>query len=203
MVSPSRGFQLICTKVAPTSDRFICNEAQQVTSVCVSSSRLPSLGSRCTQSTFGGSGPICLPTSSYSVQGGGETQGIPMQQNHYDSSRVAKHALVLGPGSHVKPDSSVLAQPTLPTDYPFDQIPHKNLLNLNLHAWLLGPKSSRSKASLRQWQHELRLNQINLPSEVIHCCKGVPQYNQCTTCQIYSQLPPVSVPGQEVTTKYY
>ena len=73
VVSPSRGFPVDMHQVAPTSDRFICNEAQQVTSVCVTSSRLPSLGSGCTQSTFGGSGPICLPTSSYSVQGGGET----------------------------------------------------------------------------------------------------------------------------------
>ena len=34
---------------------------------------------------------------------------------------------------------------------------HRNLSNLNLHAWLLEPQQSRSRASLRQWQHELRL----------------------------------------------
>ena len=42
---------------------------------------------------------------------------------------------------------------------PFNQVLHRNLSNLNLHAWLLEPQQSRSKASLRQWQHELRLNQ--------------------------------------------
>ena len=40
---------------------------------------------------------------------------------------------------------------------PFSQIPHKNLTNLNLHAWLLESQLSRSRASLRQWQQELRL----------------------------------------------
>ena len=41
--------------------------------------------------------------------------------------------------------------PNLPTQ-PFNQIPHRNLTNLNLHAWLLEPQQSRSRASLRQWQ---------------------------------------------------
>ena len=40
---------------------------------------------------------------------------------------------------------------------PFNQIPHRNLTNLNLHAWLLEPQQSKNRASLRQWQRELRL----------------------------------------------
>ena len=40
---------------------------------------------------------------------------------------------------------------------PFNQIPHRNLTNLNLHAWLLEPQQSRNRASLRQWRQELRL----------------------------------------------
>ena len=44
----------------------------------------------------------------------------------------------------------------------FNQIPHRNLVNLNLHAWLLEPQKSKSRASLRQWQQELRINQISL-----------------------------------------
>ena len=40
---------------------------------------------------------------------------------------------------------------------PFNQIPHRNLTNLNLHAWLLEPQQSKNKASLRQWQQKLRL----------------------------------------------
>ena len=52
-----------------------------------------------------------------------------------------------------------LSLPYLPNllTQPFNQTPHRNLSNLNLHAWLLEPQQSRSRASLRQWQHELRL----------------------------------------------
>ena len=39
----------------------------------------------------------------------------------------------------------------------FNQIPHRNLTNLNLHKRLLEPQQSRNKVSLRQWQKELRL----------------------------------------------
>ena len=49
-----------------------------------------------------------------------------------------------------------LCLPNLITQ-PFNQIPHKNLPHLNLDASHLEPQRSRSKASLRQWQHELRL----------------------------------------------
>ena len=35
---------------------------------------------------------------------------LPVQENHPDSSRVAKHALVLGLGSYVKLDPTVPAQ---------------------------------------------------------------------------------------------
>ena len=40
---------------------------------------------------------------------------------------------------------------------PFNQIPHRNLTNINLDAQLLEPQYSRSRASLRRWQQELRL----------------------------------------------
>ena len=52
-----------------------------------------------------------------------------------------------------------LCLPNLPNllTQPFNQIPHRNLTTLNLHAWLLEPQKSRHRASLRQWQQELRL----------------------------------------------
>ena len=46
---------------------------------------------------------------------------------------------------------------------PFNQVLHRNLSNLNLHAGLLEPRQSRSRASLRQWQHELRLLKEDQP----------------------------------------
>ena len=49
-----------------------------------------------------------------------------------------------------------LTLPFLPNllTQPFNQIPHRNLTNLNLHAWLIEPQQSRNRASPRQWQQE-------------------------------------------------
>ena len=69
------------------------------------------LGSGCTQSVLGKSGPICLPTSSHLGQSGGEVTGLPLQQDHSDHPRVAQHALVLGSGGNVQSDPSVSAEP--------------------------------------------------------------------------------------------
>ena len=61
-----------------------------------------------------------------------------------------------------------LSLPNLPNllTQPFNQIPHRNLTNLNLHAWLLEPQQSRNKASLRQWQQELRLLKGDQPDQI-------------------------------------
>ena len=58
-----------------------------------------------------------------------------------------------------------LCLPNLPNlvSQPFNQTLHRNLSNLNLHAWLLEPQQSRSRDSLRQWQHELRLLKEDQP----------------------------------------
>ena len=60
-----------------------------------------------------------------------------------------------------------LSLPNLPNllTQPFNQIPHRNLTNLNLHAWLLEPQQSRNGASLRQWQQELRLLRGDQPDQ--------------------------------------
>ena len=57
-----------------------------------------------------------------------------------------------------------LSLPNLLTQ-PFNQIPHRNLTNLNLHAWLLESQKSKNRASLRQWQQELRLLKEDLPDQ--------------------------------------
>ena len=61
----------------------------------------------------------------------------------------------------------LLSLPNLPNllTQPFNQIPHRNLTNLNLYAWPLEPQQSRSRASLRQWQHELRLLKEDQPDQ--------------------------------------
>ena len=60
-----------------------------------------------------------------------------------------------------------LSLPFLPNllTQPFNQIPHRNLTNLNLHAWLLEPQQSRSRASLRQWQQKLKLLKEDPPDQ--------------------------------------
>ena len=83
VVSPSRGLLSYMQKVAPASGRPIYHEVQQhITSVCVTSSGSPSYGSGCTQSAMGGSGRVCLSTSSHLGQSGGEIAGHPMQEDH-------------------------------------------------------------------------------------------------------------------------
>ena len=96
VVSLSRGLPNIMQQVAPASNRPICYEVQQqVTSICVTSTGSPGHNCGCTQSAMGGSGRICLPTSSHLGQSGGEVAGLPMQENHSDCSGVTQHALVL------------------------------------------------------------------------------------------------------------
>ena len=94
----------------------VCHQVQQqTTTVCITGTRPPGLGSGCTQPLLEGPGPIRLPTGSHLGQSGGEAPGLPLQQNNSDCSRVAQHALVLGPGSNVKPDPTVSAQHTQPS----------------------------------------------------------------------------------------
>ena len=97
MVSPSGDLPSNTQQVAPASTRPICHVVQQqVAFVCVTGTRSPGHCSGCTQSAMGGSGRICLPTSSHLGQSGGEVAGLPMQENHSDCSGVAQHALVFG-----------------------------------------------------------------------------------------------------------
>ena len=58
-----------------------------------------------------------------------------------------------------------LCLPNLPklVTQPFNQTLHRNFSTLNLHAWLLEPQQSRSRASLRQWQQGLILLKEDQP----------------------------------------
>ena len=105
VVSPSRGFLINMQQVAPTSNRSICQKVQQkVTSVCVTGTGSPGFSSGRTQPVMGGSRCIRLPTNRHIGQGGGEVAGLPLQENHFDCSRVAQHTLVWGSSGHVQPD---------------------------------------------------------------------------------------------------
>ena len=111
VVPPSGSFSKVVQQMAPASDRPICHKVQpQVTSVCVSSTGLPSCSSGCTHSAMGGSGCIRLPTDRQIGQSGGKIIGLPMQETHSDCPGVAQHALVLGLGDHVQSGPSQPAQ---------------------------------------------------------------------------------------------
>ena len=113
MVPSPRGFPSYMLPVAPAISGPVRHQIQQqTTTVCVTSSKPPGMGSGCTQHVMGRSGPICLPTSSHLGQSGGEVTELPMQQNRTDCTRVAQHALVLGSSGNVQSDSTVSAQPT-------------------------------------------------------------------------------------------
>ena len=104
-------------QVAPTSNRLVCYEVQQqAPTICVTGTGSSGHSSGCTQPALGGSGRICLPTSTHLGQSGGEVAGQPLQENHPDYPVVAQHALVLGPSGHVQPDSPEPAQSAQPVN---------------------------------------------------------------------------------------
>ena len=116
VVTSSRSVPSCMFKVASATSGPVCHQVQQqTTTVCITGTRPPGLGSGCIQPLLGGPVPIRLPTGSHLGQSGGEAPGLPLQQNNSDCSRVAQHALVLGPGSNVKPDPTVSAQHTQPS----------------------------------------------------------------------------------------
>ena len=116
VVTSSRSVPSDMLQVAPTPSGPVCHQVQQqTTSVCITGSRPPGLGSGCTQPFLGGPGPIRLLTGSHLGQSGGKAPGLPLQQNNSDCTRVAQYALVLGPGNNVKPDPTVSAQHTQPS----------------------------------------------------------------------------------------
>ena len=115
MVPQSRDIQSNMQPVAQTPSGPICHQVQQqqqTTTIRLPSPRPSSLGSGCSQSVLGGSGPLRLPTSSHLGQSGGEVTGLPVLQNNSDCPRVAQHALVLGSGDNVQPNPTVPAQHT-------------------------------------------------------------------------------------------
>ena len=67
-----------------------------------------------------------------------------------------------------------LSLPSLSNQLTINQIPHRNQTNLNLHAWLLVPSQSRNRASLRQWQHELRPLRGDQPDQYMYMRQSGP-----------------------------
>ena len=164
VVTSSRSVPSCMFKVASATSGPVCHQVQQqTTTVCITGTRPPGLGSGCTQPLLGGPGPIRLPTGSHLGQ-------VVEKLQDYPCNRI----ILIAPGWPNMPwfwdlvamSSQIpLCLPSIPNlvSQPFNQVLHRNLSNLNLHAWLLEPQQSRSKVSLRQWQHELRLLKEDQP----------------------------------------
>ena len=153
-------------QVAPASNRPICHEVQQqVAFVCVTGTRFPGHCSGCTQFAMGGSGRICLPPAVILGKVVEKLQDSPCQRIILIApgwSNMPWFWDLVAMSSQIPLNLSFL--PNL-LSQSFNQIPNRNLTNLNLHAWLLEPHQSRSRASLKQWQQELRLLKEDQPDQ--------------------------------------
>ena len=137
--------------VAQTPNGPFCHQVQQqAPTVRLPCPRPPGLGSGCSQSVLGGTGLLHFPTSSHLGQSGGEVTGLPMQQNNSDCPRV-------GSSGNVQPNPTVPAQHTKLGVSTFQSGPSQEPLESEPTCLAPRAQQSRSKASLRQWQHELRL----------------------------------------------
>ena len=146
-------------QVDPTSGGLVCNPVQsQTTTVCLTGTGSDSLGSRCLESTVGSIGGVRLSPRVSDPPGNLKVEGSGLSQDDPHCSRMAKHALVLGPSESVQvqiPFRLPLVRDLV--TQPFNGVLHRNLNNLNLHAWLLDSLPSRNTGSLMKWQQELRL----------------------------------------------
>ena len=163
VVTSSRSVPSGMFKVASATSGPVCHQVQQqTTTVCITGTRPPGLGSGCTQPLLGGPGPIRPPAAILGK--------VVEKLQDYPCNRI----ILIAPGWPNMPwfwdlvamSSQIpLCLPSIPNlvSQPFNQVLHRNLSNVNLHAWLLEPQQSRSKASLKQWQHKLRLLKEDQP----------------------------------------
>ena len=104
-----------------------------------------------------------------------------MQENHSNCFRVAQHEWFW---DFVTMSSQIpLYLPNLLTRS-FNQTPHRNLSNLDLHAWLLEPQHSMSRVFLRQW----RLLKENQPDQSM---RQVDHFKWCLSKQVDFRAPPI------------
>ena len=92
--------------MGPTTSGPICNPVQsQASQVCFTGTGSDSLGNRRTESAMRESGCIYLSSSFSSQPGDLQGDRSRLSHNNADCSRVAQHALVLGPSHSIGPDS--------------------------------------------------------------------------------------------------
>ena len=167
MVTPSRGFPSYMQQVAPTSDLFATRF----------NNKLPQFVSPVPDSLAVAVDALSLPWENLDAYAFPPAAILGKVVERLQDS-PCKRIILIAPGWPNMPwfwdlvtmSSQIpLSLPNLPNllTQPFNQIPHRNLTNLNLHAWLLEPQRSRSRASLKQWQQGLRLLKEDQPDQSI------------------------------------
>ena len=165
MVPPSRGFPSYMQQVAPTSDLFATRF----------NNKLPQFVSPVPDSFAVAVDVFSLPWENLDAYAFPPAAILGKVVERLQDS-PCKRIILIAPGWPNMPwfwdlvtmSSQIpLSLPNLPNllTQPFNQIPHRNLTNLNLHAWLLEPQQSRSRASLKQWQQGLRLLKEDQPDQ--------------------------------------
>ena len=151
MVSSSGSFQPPDSDLAPSPSGHVCDKVQfQTSPIRVSSAGSQCVGSGRSNSLLGEPGDVRLSPSIVTGQDSQQAIRPSLRESDPNSSGLAQHAMVLGSGGTVVPDPLCLPHhPDLVTQ-PFNKAHHRDLTNLNLHAWLLEPRQSRSKVSLVQ-----------------------------------------------------
>ena len=100
---------------------------------------------------------VCLFSNSPDSECHKQDSQKRLSEDNSHSSWLAQHVVVLGSSEPVIPAPVCLPyQPNLLTQL-FNGNLYRDLLNLNLHAWLPQLRPSESKVSLVKWQNELRL----------------------------------------------
>ena len=108
--------------LAPSPSGHVCNKIQlQASPVRVSSSGPQCMGSGRPISLLGKPGHVCFSPSIITGKGGQQAVGPSLQESDPNSSGLAQHAVVLGPGGTVVSDSSLPTHPSRPSDTAIQQ----------------------------------------------------------------------------------
>ena len=129
----------------------------------IPSPQCESLGSECSEPVLGESCSVCVPSDSPAEKCGKQSPQSSVSEADHHSSGLAQHALVLGYGGVVIPDTFVPTKPLDLLTQPFNDSLHRDLQNLNLHSWLLKPRLFGNRVSLTRWRRELKHLRDGLP----------------------------------------
>ena len=152
--------QSLVLQMGPSTAGPVCHPVQsQTPQVCFTSSRSESLGSGYPEPPMEGSGCLHLSTSLTTQPGGLQGDGPRLSQNDLNCTRLAQHALVLGPSQPVGADSLGSTSTVRSGDTTIQQASSPR--SQESEPACLAPRASviqeQVAASLMKWQQELRL----------------------------------------------